>query len=165
MRENLLDSGHCWTLTNNVLYSSLFISDDKNRGFVFPSGQNQSKNVSCNFNWYLNWSPRPLLLVSYTSPFIAKFRPRYMFRDSQTSPSQSQDGGICYDLYRTPSYHCMYGGEPTAADWRCICLMNDPRLTLDITSGPTYQLLRYQSSIMYCLVNQDSYLSLTILIT
>ena len=35
---------------------------------------------------------------------------------------------------------------------RSICVMNDARLTLDITSGPTYQLLRYQSSIMYGLV-------------
>ena len=46
---------------------------------------------------------------------------------------------------------------------RSICVMNDARLTLDITSGPTYQLLRYQSSIMYCLVKQQYYLSLVIL--
>ena len=45
---------------SRVLYSSLFIRDDKNQGLEFPSGQNQSKNVSRNFNWYFNLTLRPL---------------------------------------------------------------------------------------------------------
>ena len=92
-------------------------------------------------------------------PFIVKLRSRYR----QTSPSQSQDA-TSLQIHQSTIIRLHRGYKATDCRRGVYYMMNDARLTLDITSGPTYQLLRYQSSIMYCLVSQHSQLSLTILI-